>query len=305
MAAWLISGRRSSTPLEASDIVPEWTGIASIVLIVSNFIAFAGLEVNAVHVRNLRNPGRNLPKSLALAATTIVVMYVTGSIAVSVAVPGTAVNLNAGAAQAFSVFTDGFGVPWVGQVLSALLVVGVLAAATSWVAGPSRGLLLVGRQGYLPRRLQQVNGAGAQAPILVAQGLVVTLLATLFVIIPSVSAAFWILQAMTIILYLCMYVLMFVSAVRLRRRRPDVPRAFRAPALPLVATVGILAALAAIAIALVPPAQFGDSSPVVYAAILLGGVLVLGLPPQVIYHFRRPAWRDASPEPEAEDDVAA
>lgn len=290
MAAWLISGKTSSTPLEASDIVPPFTGIASIVLIVSNFIAFAGLEVNAVHVRNLRNPGRNLPKSLALAAVAIVVMYMLGSIAVSVAVPESALNLNAGAAQAFTVFAAGFGVPWLGQVLSALLVVGVLAAATSWVAGPSRGLLLVGRRGYLPRGLQKVNGAGAQAPILIAQGIVVSLLSTVFVLVPSVSAAFWILQAMTIILYLCMYVLMFVAALRLRTHRADVPRDFRTPAMRLVAPVGILAALSAIAIAFVPPAQFGDAPVAAYAGLLLAGVVVLGVPPQIIYRLRRPSW---------------
>jgi amino acid transporter len=221
-------------------------------------------------------------------------MYISGSIAVSVAVPSSALNLNAGAAQAFTIFGDGFGMPWLGQVLSALLVVGVLAAATSWVAGPSRGLLLVGRQGYLPRGLQRVNANGAQSPILIAQGIVVTLLATLFVLVPSVSAAFWILQAMTIILYLCMYVLLFVSAVRLRTRRPDVPRAFRVPALYLVATVGVIASLAAIAIALVPPAQFGDSPVAVYAAILFAGVFVLGVPPQIIYRFRRPSWVEST-----------
>jgi amino acid transporter len=290
MFAWLAAGKPSSTPLEASDIVPNWTGITSIVLIVSNFIAFAGLEVNAVHVRNLQNPGRNLPRSLAMAAGIIVVMYISGSIAVSVAVPGAALNLNAGAAQAFTIFGDGFGIPWLGQALSALLVVGVLAAATSWVAGPSRGLLLVGRRGFLPPALQRVNGVGAQVPILVAQGIVVTALATVFVLVPSVSAAFWILQAMTIILYLCMYILMFTSAIRLRRRRPDVVRTFRTPAMPVVASIGILASIAAIGIALVPPAQFGNRSAASYAGILLVGVVVLAVPPQILYKLRRPSW---------------
>jgi amino acid transporter len=95
---------------------------------------------------------------------------------------------------------------------------------------------------------------------------------------------------MTAILYLCMYVILFAAAVRLRRLRPDQQRAFRAPALGLVTTVGTLAAICAIGIAFIPPAQFGDVSALKYAAILLVGVLVLGGAGQVIYQLRRPSW---------------
>lgn len=291
MAIWLLDGRPSSTPLEFSAVVPPWAGIASIVLIVSNFIAFAGLEVNAVHVRDMRNPARGYPRALALAGVTIVAMYMLGSIAIAVIVPNSAINLNAGAAQAFTLFGSAFGIPWLGQILSALLVVGVLAAAISWVAGPSRGLLDVGRQGFLPLGFQKVNAVGVSAPILIVQGLIVSVLALAFALLPSVSSAFWLLQAMTAILYLIMYVILFVAAVKLRRLRPDVPRSFRVPAMRLFATLGSIAALSAIAIAFIPPAQFGSSSPLAYVAAVVGGVAVLGLSGQFVYHFRRPAWQ--------------
>lgn len=289
-AVWLADGNTSNTGLEVGDVVPPWAGISSIVLIVSNFIAFAGLEVNAVHVRNMENPEKGYPKALALAGVTIVTMYILGSVAIGIGVPSASINLNAGAAQAFTAFTTALGVPWLGQALAALLVVGILAAAISWVAGPSRGLLNVGRQGLLPPGLQRVNGAGVQAPILVVQGLIVTVLALAFVLIPSVSAAFWVLQAMTAVLYLSMYVMLFVSAVRLRRVRPDVPRTFRVPAIGLFATLGVLASVGAILIALVPPAQFGTGSPYAYAGLVIVGAGILGLSGQVVYQLRKPSW---------------
>lgn len=291
---WLFDGRPSQTPLDVAAVVPPWGGLSSIVLVVSNFIAFAGLEVNAVHVRDMRNPVRGYPKALALAGLTIVGLYMLGSIAIAVAVPDSALNLDAGAAQAFTVFTGGLGVAWLGRLLSALLVVGILAAAVSWVAGPSRGLLDVGRQGFLPPRLQRVTARDVPAPILVVQGCIVTVLALVFVFIPSVSSAFWFLQAMTAVLYLTMYLLFFLAAWRLRRLHPDVPRAFRVPALGVVATIGSVAAVSAIGIALIPPAQFGDTSASLYAAILVAGVLVLGLSGQLIYQARKPGWRAAA-----------
>jgi amino acid transporter len=42
-----------------------------------------------------------------------------------------------------------------------------------------------------------------------------------------------------------MYVLMFVAALRLRRRQPEPPRGYRAPALVTICVVGVLASVAA------------------------------------------------------------
>ncbi|WEF19679.1 amino acid permease [Microbacterium maritypicum] len=57
-AIWVFSGEKSQVPLEASAIIPPFTGLASIVLIVSNVLAYAGMEVNAVHVNQMRIPAK-------------------------------------------------------------------------------------------------------------------------------------------------------------------------------------------------------------------------------------------------------
>jgi amino acid transporter len=226
-----------------------------------------------------------------MAVVLALLIYIPGTIALAVAVPAKKIDLNAGTAQAFAAFTQGLHVGWLGPILSAMLLIGALAASLSWVSGPSRGLLLVGKQGFLPPLFQRQNRAGVQAPIMVAQAVIVTVLAVLFVIIPGVSDAFWVLQAMTAILYLLMYLLMFAAAWRLRVKQPDLPRPFRAPVLPLVASVGMLAAVTGIVIGLVPPSQLGErTSHVVYALGILAGVLVLAVPPQIIYRLRRRAW---------------
>ena len=85
-----------------------------------------------------------------MAACVVVVMYLLGSLAISVAVPDSTLELTSGASQAFTIYADGFGVPHLANVLSGLLVVGALAASIAWIAGPSRSMWLVGRAGYLP-----------------------------------------------------------------------------------------------------------------------------------------------------------
>lgn len=290
MVVWLSSGKPSAAPLHASDVVPPFTGIASIVLIISSFIAFAGLEVNAVHIRDMRPPIRSYAKAISVAVLAILLMYIPGTIAISVVVPASSIDLNGGAAQAFIGFSDGLGAPLLGRILAALLVVGALAASISWVSGPSRGLFLVGRQGLLPPMLQKQNRAGVQAPILLVQGVIVTILALAFVVSSSVSKAFWMLQATTAILYMAMYVMLFLTAWRLRRLQPDRSRGFRLKALPVVATVGGVAAMSAIIIGFVPPEQFGANRPLLYTLTIVLGVIVLALPAQLIYRLRSPKW---------------
>ncbi len=65
---YLAQGNHSAAPINAHHILPAWSGLASIVLVVNSFFTFAGVEINAVHVDELRNPGRDYPKSRPVEA---------------------------------------------------------------------------------------------------------------------------------------------------------------------------------------------------------------------------------------------
>jgi amino acid transporter len=89
---------------------------------------------------------------------------------------------------------------------------------------------------------------------------ITSLIALLYAFIPNVSSAYWIFSVITTQIYLIVYLLMFVAAVRLRRTQPDHPRGYRAPALPLLCGVGLAASAAALFIGFVPSSQFGSGS---------------------------------------------
>ena len=290
MFAWLVDDKPSATPLEVSDLVPPFTGLSSIALVVGTFVAFAGLEVNAVHIKHLKGRPKSYFKAVLSAAALVFVMYMLGSIAISVAVPDATLELTSGASQAFTVYTDGFGIPGLSNVLSGLLVLGAVAASIAWIAGPSRSMWLVGRAGYLPQRFQKVNGNDVQMPILLFQGVIVTILSLVFVVAPNTSAAFAVLQDISIILYMGMYVCMFASAIRLRRSQPDVERPIRIRGLVPIACVGIAAAVSAIVLGLTPPSGYSATPGWVHALIVVVGVAVLAIPAQILYRLRRPEW---------------
>ena len=296
---WSDGGTSHLPSVSDAEWFPKFTGLASIVLIVSNFLSYAGMEMNAVHVNEMRRPSIEFPKAIVLSVVLILFVFILPTLAISVGVPGSSVNLTQGVLQAFDVFFGHLGMSWGTTVMALLIVIGILASVVTWIPGPSKGLLLVGRDGYLPPRLQGTNSRGMQVPIMVVQGLIVTAMAILFAILPSVQSVFWILTAMAVQLYLLMYMVMFLAGMKLRRTHPDVKRGFRTPAMPVVGTVGFLASLAAFFLGFVEPSGNADSTPQsIYILILVGGIILLGIWPFILYRLRKPEWNTGSTAPD-------
>jgi glutamate:GABA antiporter len=287
---WLALGMKSQTPLQLHDVVPPFSGLSSIVLIVSSFLAYAGMEVNAVHVNQMHDPRKDYPKAILLASGIILGVFVIPTIAIALIVPKSQLGLTTGIMQTFKLFFGHLGAGWVSPVLAAAVAVGAFASVVTWIAGPSKGLLLAGETGVLPRVLQRRNAAGVQSGILVLQAVIVTVLAALFVVIPDVSASFFTLVDMAAALYLIMYMLMFASAIVLRRTKPDVPRSYRVPAMTLVAGIGFAASLAAFLLGFVPPSGLSGIPASIYPYVVGAVILALGAPPLVFYALRKPSW---------------
>src|SRR5690348_16336930 len=294
-AVFLGQGNASAAPMDASHLLPAWAGLSSLVLIVNNFLSYSGMEMNAVHVGSLRNPKKEFPRSMFLAMGLVLVIFILPALAISWVVPSEQLSLTAGVMQAFDAVFAQFGWQWLTPVIGIMLVTASLGGMLTWLAGPSKGLLLISRQeGYLPPFLQKLNKNGVQQNILVAQGLVTTVIALLYAFIPDVSSTYWIFSVITTQVYLIMYLLMFVAAVRLRRKQPEHPRGYRAPMLVALCGIGFTASLAALLIGFIPPSQFGSGSVGAYIAIVAGGALGLGLlVPFLFYRLRKPSWKTA------------
>lgn len=301
---FLGQGNPSAAPMNAAHILPPWAGLASLVLIVNNFLSYAGMEMNAVHVSSLKNPAKEFPKSMFLAMGLVLAIFILPALAISWVVPAEQLSLTAGVMQAFDAVFGHFDVRWLTPIFGIALITASLGGMLTWLAGPSKGLLLISRQnGYLPPFLQKLNKHGIQQNMLVTQGIVTTIIALLYVFIPDVSSSYWMFSVMTTQIYLIMYLLLFVTAIRLRRNQPDHPRGYKAPALAVLCVVGLLASLAAMLIGFVPPSQYGSGGGLRYFLIIFGGLVGLGLlVPFLFYKFRKPSWKTASPDV---DEVAA
>lgn len=297
--AYLVQGHHSAAPMNVHHLLPAWTGIASVVLVVNSFFTYAGIEVNAVHVDELRNPGREFPRSIFVAMALVLAVFILPTLAIAWVIPEKQISFTAGVMQTFNRLFAHFGMAFAVPLIAIALAIGALAGMLAWLDGPSEGLLRIGReQGFLPPFFQKVNPRGIEVRILSGQAVVITVIALLYAFVPDVSRDYWVLAVMATQVYLIMYVLMFVAAVRLRRTQPDHARGYRAPALRLLCLVGAVSSTAALVVGFIAPSQFGHSSPLLYALFVLGGLLLIGIgPPMLLYRLRRPAWKVAGLAP--------
>jgi amino acid transporter len=252
--------------------------------------------MQAVHITELKNPTRDFPRAVWISTAIIVVLSILGTLAISVAVPQSAMNLTQSLLVAFNDLWAAFHLPWMGNVMAAMLALGVLGQVSVIVAGPSTGLLAVGKAGYLPKLFQRTNKNGMNVPILILQAVLVSILALALAILPSVQAANQILSQMATIIILAMYVIIYVAAIRLRYTQPNKPRPFKIPGpnnigLWLVGAIGLIGAGGALVLSFIPPNQIPTGSPVTYIVILSIGTVIFLAIPFVIYACHKKEWK--------------
>lgn len=113
-------------------------------------------------------------------------------------------------------------------------------------------------------------------------------------IFPNPSAAFYLLSAMTVALYLVMYLLMYAAALKLRYSRPDAPRHFRVPGgnlgMWLIGGGGFLAAAFALIVSFFPPTQIVVGSATLYTCMVILGLIVFGGAPFIIHARKKADW---------------
>lgn len=295
-AVFVARGNHIEMPLN-TGFFPDFGKPSNMVLAASIFLFYAGMETQAVHVRNLKNPSRDYPLSILLATILTVVIFVLGTLAVGVVIPHKDIDLAQSLLTAYRQLWSSLGLPWLGNVMAAFVAFGVLGQVSVVVAGPSVGLLSVAKAGYLPPLLQRTNDHGMPVAILVLQGIIGTVLCLAFTVLPSVEATFQILSQLSNIMFLMMYVVMFVAALRLRHTQPDKLRPFRVPGgtygIWIVGSVGLLGSLIAGFLSFLPPPQIATGSPEIYVGLLLASTLLELAIPFAIFAFHKKSWKAA------------
>lgn len=279
-------------PFTLSATVPV-INLSTLPFIATVVLLFAGMEMAGFHALEVRDPQKDFPKAMTVSAIIIFFLTVIGTLAIAIVVPVDQLNLAAGLMQAFQIFLEAFNLTALMTPLALLVALGGVALLGSWLIGPALGLGEIAAHGNMPPFFGRLNKRGAPTGVLLLQAAIGTVVSMLYLFIPSISAAYWVLSALTVLLLCIVYLFVFAALIKLRYSQPDTPRAFKIPGgiagAWIVGGLGFIACVFTFVVSLLPP---GDSGiPVLgYALIMLIGTALLALPPLLFLKLKKPSW---------------
>jgi APA family basic amino acid/polyamine antiporter len=204
-----------------------WQGVVTAAAVV--FFAVFGYDTLTTAAEEAKNPQRDLPRAILLSLGISMALYIAMTLVLTGMVPYTQLGNDAPVSEAF----QARGMKWIGAAISATAIASILSVIFAFMLAASRIWFALARDGLLPGWFAKVHPVyGTPHRTTLALGVFTALVAGLF---PLDEVA-----KLVNIGVLSAFVVICSAVLLLRRRKPDLPRAFRTPWVPLIPVVGIL-----------------------------------------------------------------
>ena len=193
------------------------------------FFAVFGYDTLTTAAEEAKNPQRDLPRAILLSLGISMALYIAMTLVLTGMVPYSQLGNDAPVSEAF----QARGMKWIGAAISATAIASILSVIFAFMLAASRIWFALARDGLLPGWFAKVHPTyGTPHRTTLALGVFTALVAGLF---PLDEVA-----KLVNIGVLSAFVVICSAVLLLRRRKPDLPRAFRTPWVPVIPVVGIL-----------------------------------------------------------------
>ncbi|GGI85567.1 APC family permease [Legionella impletisoli] len=290
---WVMQGNPIAVDLSLENLIPHWQQGDSWISLTAIMTSFLGMELAAVHVRNVNNPQKNFPKAMYFSVILILTTMILGSLAIAFVLPHDQISLVHGVMQAFTNFFSAYHLSALMPLMVILLLLGSLGSMVNWIISPAKGLLMAADHGFFPKWLYKLNKHGIASRVLVLQAVLVTLLCGGFMLFPSVNAIYWLFTALSTELYILMYVLMFLAAIHLKHKFAEIPRPFSIPGGRMgyyfTCLLGLVGCFITLVVGFFPPVESMDVGGVRHFRVVFTSGIILMMLPAVLLYSRK-AW---------------
>lgn len=207
-----------------------WNGVFQGAAIV--FFAYIGFDSVSTAAEEVKNPQKDLPRGIIASLIVCTVLYIVVAALLTGMVPYTKLNVSAPVALALQLVHQN----WAAGLISIGALGGITTVLLVMLYGQTRVFYAMSRDGLLPKVFSNTHPKH-KTPYTSTwlTGIIVAIVAALT---PIDAVA-----QMVNIGTLAAFVFVSIAVMALRHSRPDIPRAFRCPGVPVVPTLAVLFSL--------------------------------------------------------------
>ncbi len=201
------------------------------------FFAYVGFDAVSTQAGEAINPKKDVPFAIITSLVICTILYILVSLVLTGMMHYSDFNplgkypdaIKAPVAYAFDIA----GQAWAGYIITIAATVGLISVLMVMIMGQSRIFLGMSKDGLIPKTFSKVNSiTGVPRKNLMILGAVIAIVAA-FTPINDLAH-------MTSFGTLFAFTMVCVAVWMLRVKQPNLPRSFRVPFLPVIATLGIL-----------------------------------------------------------------
>ena len=227
---WYASQNGVANEFTLASMTPSLdSGLGFLPVIIFNLMGF---ELIACMGDEIKNPQRDIPKSILISAAIVTFLYVFGTVGILLALPVEEIGLVAGIISTLRIlFGDGAFGQFMVYGIGILAMLTFIANMTTWTMGASRAAMEAAQAGELPAVFAKEDPkhktpVGAN----ILTGIVSTVVIVLYGLTSGESdALFWSIFAFSSCIFLLPYLFMFPAYLKLRMTDPDAERPYKVP----------------------------------------------------------------------------
>ncbi|QTF72671.1 amino acid permease [Arthrobacter woluwensis] len=212
-------------PFMPSGFGPVFTGAATV------FFAVFGYDAMSTAAEEAKDGKKHMPKAIILSLVIAMVLYILATLVLTGMQNYKDIDPKAGFGSAFS----NVGLPVIATIISAFAVLSILTVMLTFLLGVTRVWFSMSRDSLLPKWFSKVDHGGTPQRVTWIAGIGSALLAG---VLPIRQVA-----DLTNIGILAAFVVVCISVISFRYTRPEAPREFRLPLMPVVPLIGVASSL--------------------------------------------------------------
>ena len=205
------------------------SGLGFLPVIIFNLLGF---ELIACMGDEIRDPRKDIPKSILMSALVVTVLYVFGTIGILMALPVEEIGLVSGiVATLRKLFGEGPFGQFMLYTIGTLTLLTFIANMATWIMGSGRAAMEAAQAGELPEIVGKEHPKhGTPAGANLITGIVSTVVILLYGLSSGESdQLFWSVFAFSSCILLFPYLLMFPAHIKLRMTDGDRERPYKVP----------------------------------------------------------------------------